>query len=49
MLSTQLANIFNIMISFGKEASSHSGLIPLKTANKKEEGCSGRARVRIIL
>ena len=31
MLPTQFANI----LSFGKEASSHSGLIPLKTAYKK--------------
>ena len=26
------------MISFGNAASSHSGLIPLKTANKKKRG-----------
>ena len=39
------------MISFGKAASSHSCLIPLKTAykKKKEENCSGRSRVRSIL
>ena len=38
------------MISFGNEASSHSGLIPLKSARtKKEEHCSGRSRVRRIL
>ena len=38
------------MISFGNEASSHSGLIPLKTARtKKEEHCYGRSRVRRIL
>ena len=37
------------MISFGNAASSHSGLIPLKTAYKKEENCSGRSRVRRIL
>ena len=35
MLSTQLANFFKKMISFGNEASSHSGLIPLKTTYKK--------------
>ena len=35
MLSTQLANFFKKMISFGNAASSHSGLIPLKTAYKK--------------
>ena len=35
MLSTQLANFFKKMISFGNEASSHSGLIPLKTAYEK--------------
>ena len=34
MLSTQLA-IFKKMISFGNAASSHSGLIPLKTSYKK--------------
>ena len=38
------------MISFVNEASSHSGLIPLKSARtKKEEHCSGRSRVRRIL
>ena len=37
------------MISLGNAASSHSGLIPLKTAYKKEENCSGRSRVRRIL
>ena len=38
------------MISFGNEASSHCGLIPLKTARtKKEEHCYGRSRVRRIL
>ena len=37
------------MISFGNAASSHSGLIPLKTAYKKEGNCSGRSRVRRIL
>ena len=38
------------MISFGNAASSHSGLIPLKTAYKKKEGnCSGRSQVRRIL
>ena len=37
------------MISFGNAASSHSGLIPLKAAYKKEENCSGRSRVRRIL
>ena len=35
MLSTQLANFFKKMISFGNEAPSQSGLIPLKTAYKK--------------
>ena len=35
MLSTQLANFFKKMISFGYAASSHSGLIPLKTSKKK--------------
>ena len=36
MLSTQLLAIFlKKMISFGNTASSHSGLIPLKTAYKK--------------
>ena len=38
------------MISLGNAASSHSGLIPLKTAyEKKEENCSERSRVRRIL
>ena len=37
MLSTQLANFFKKMISFGNAASSHSGLIPLKTSYKKRE------------
>ena len=37
------------MISFGNKASSHSGLIPLKTAYKKRGDCSGRSRVRRIL
>ena len=37
------------MISFGDAASSHSGLIPLKTAYKKKENCSGRSRVKRIL
>ena len=37
------------MIGFGNEASSHSGLIPLKTAYKKEGNCSGRSRVRRML
>ena len=35
MLSTQLANFFKKMMSFGNAASSYSGLIPLKTAYKK--------------
>ena len=35
MLSTQLANFLKKMISFGNAASSHSGLIPLKTVYKK--------------
>ena len=35
MLSTQLANFFKKMISSGNAASSHSGLIPLKTVYKK--------------
>ena len=34
MLSTQLANVLKKMISFGNAASSHSGLIPLKTVYK---------------
>ena len=34
MLSTQLATLKN-MISFGKAASSHCGMIPLKTSYKK--------------
>ena len=37
------------MISFGNAASSHSGLIPLKTAYKKNGNCSGRSRERRIL
>ena len=37
------------MISFGNAASSHSGLIPLKTVYKKEGNCCGRSRVRRIL
>ena len=37
------------MTSFGNAASSHSGLIPLKTAYKKEGNCSGRSRVSRIL
>ena len=39
------------MISFGNVASSHSGLIPLKTTykKKKEGNCSGRLRIRRIL
>ena len=37
------------MISFRSSASSHSGLIRLKTAYKKEENCFGRSRVRSIL
>ena len=38
------------MICFGNAVSSHSGLIPLKTAyEKRGEYCSGRSRVRIIL
>ena len=35
--------------SVGSAASSNSGLIPLKTAYKKEENCSGQSRVRRIL
>ena len=36
MLSKQLSNFFfKKMISFGNEASSHSGLIPLTTVYKK--------------
>ena len=35
MLSTQLANFFKKMISFGNAASFCSGLIPLKTSHKK--------------
>ena len=50
MLSTQLANFFKKMISFGNAASSHSGLIPFKTTYKKKEGnYSGRLRIRRIL
>ena len=39
------------MISFENAASSHSGLIPLKTTyvQKKKGICSGRSRVRRIL
>ena len=37
------------MVSFGNAASSHSGLIPLKTAYKRRGNCSGRSRVRRIL
>ena len=38
------------MINFGNAASSHSGLISLKTEYKKNEGnCSGRSRERRIL
>ena len=37
------------MIRFGNTALSHSGLIPLKTAYKKEGNCSGRSRERRIL
>ena len=37
------------MIRFGNAASSHSGLIPLKTTFKKRENCSGRSQVRRIL
>ena len=35
MLPTQFANILKKMVSFGNEASSHSGLIPLKTPYEK--------------
>ena len=49
MLATQFANFLKKMISFGNEASSHSSLIPLKTAYKKEGNCCGRSRVRRIL
>ena len=49
MLATQFANFLKKMISFGNEASSYSGLIPLKTAYKKEGNCCGRSRVRRIL
>ena len=35
MLSTHLANLLKKMISLGNAASSHIGLIPLKTAYKK--------------
>ena len=34
------------MISFGNEASSHSGLIPFKTAYKKKRGIATQSRVR---
>ena len=37
------------MISFGNAASSHTGLISLKTAYKNRGNCSGRSRVRRIL
>ena len=38
------------MISFGNAASSHGGLISMKTAyRKKRRNCSGRSRVRRIL
>ena len=40
MLSTQFANFFKEMISFGNAASSHSGLIPLKTAYRKKRRIS---------
>ena len=36
-ISTQLAKFFKKMISFGNAASSHNGLIPLKTVYKKRE------------
>ena len=38
MLSTQLANFLKKMINFGNAASSHSGLIQLKTSYKKKRG-----------
>ena len=37
MLTTHFADILKKMISFGNAASSHSGLIPLKTAYRKGE------------
>ena len=37
------------MASFGNAASSHSGLIPLKTSYKKEVNCSGQSQERRIL
>ena len=37
MLATQFANFLKKMISFGNVASSHSSLIPLKTAYKKKK------------
>ena len=49
MLATQFANILKKMISFVNEASSHSSLIALKTAYKKEGNCCGRSPVRRIL
>ena len=45
MLSTQLGNVLRKMISFGNAASSRSGLIPFKTAYKKEGNCSGQSQV----
>ena len=51
MLSTQLANFLKKMIRFGNPASSHGGLIPLKTAHKKR-GQRGKllwAIARILL
>ena len=38
MLSIQLANFFKKMISFGNAASSHGGLIALKTSYKRKQG-----------
>ena len=49
MLSTQLANFLRKMISFENAASSHGGLIPLKTSYEKRRNGSGRPRVRRTL
>ena len=43
MLSTKLANILENLSSI-ITASSHSGLIPLKTANKKKRGIAQAER-----
>ena len=48
MISTQLANFFKKMISFGNATSSHSGLIPLKTVYKKEGSHSGLIPLKTV-